>query len=393
MTLLEQRKSGTASGETMGNLLSPAAAHDGRAGNCLRASPVYSLAQLRIERMVSAMGIAPRNILISFELSNAVAEQWANFERMLRRCRRESSAEAVHDTRVHCRRLIARLVLVELALSAASLHAVLRSLKRLLKSLGELRDVQVQKLALTAELSRHPEVGGLWIELGRRERELIRSASHSVSQFKTGKLRRRLEALQAELENPAARLAAKSVLGDSIIRATQQAFDEVVQHACAVSRDDVSTVHRVRTAYKKFRYMVESLPATVGRPSEAQLSAMAEYQQGMGSIQDVEVLLGFLTGYVAHRAEASCMLEPFRQALFDRRRRLVHKFMALADTLYSFWPLQSVAPEIRQTAVSENRATELRVEANWNAPSASFLAPARVIAAAGCAATETEGLA
>jgi CHAD domain-containing protein len=376
MMPLEQRKSGTGSVRTVGNLASPAAARDGEAGNCLRASPRPSLAQLGIERMVFALGIAPRNFLISFELSDAVAEQYAKLEKMVRRCRREFSAEAVHDARVHCRRLIARLVLVEVAMSPAGLHAVLRSLKRLLKSLGDLRDVQVQKLALRAELSRHPEVGGLWIELGRREQELIRSASRFVAGFKTGKLRRRLEALQAELKNPAARLAAKSVLGDSIIRATQQAFDEVVQHARAISRDDVSTVHRVRIAYKKFRYVVESLPATVGRPSEVQLSAMAEYQQVMGSIQDVKVLLGFLAGYTALRPEVSSSLEQFRQTLLDRRSQLVHDFMALADTLHSFWPLQSVSPEIRQSAVSEDRAPGLLAKANWNESSVGFLAPA-----------------
>jgi len=376
MTPLEQLKSGTGSVGTVGKFTSPAAARDGEAGDCHRASPGSSLAQLGIERMVCALGIAPRNFLISFELSDAVAEQYAKLEKMVRRCRREFSAEAVHDARVHCRRLIARLVLVEVAISPAGLHAVLRSLKRLLKSLGELRDVQVQKLALRAELSRHPEVGGLWIELGRREQELIRSASRFVAGFKTAKLRRRLEALQAELKNPAARLAAKSVLGDSIIRATQQAFDEVVQHARAISRDDVSTVHRVRIAYKKFRYMVESLPATVGRPSEAQLSDMAEYQQVMGSIQDVKVLLGFLAGYTALRPEVSSSLEPFRQTLLDRRSRLVHDFMALADTLHSFWPLQSVPPEIHQSAVSEDRAPGLLAKANWNESSVGYLAPA-----------------
>jgi len=97
---------------------------------------------------------------------------------------------------VHCRRLIARLVLIDMAMTSTDLQAAQKPLKRLLKALGGLRDVQVQKDALSAELTRHPEVGGLWIELGRRQQELIRSASRFVSEFNMGKLRRRLEVIQ-----------------------------------------------------------------------------------------------------------------------------------------------------------------------------------------------------
>jgi CHAD domain-containing protein len=224
-------------------------------------------------------------------------------------------------------------------------------LKRLLKSLGELRDVQVQQLALAAELSRYPEVGGLWIELGRREQKLIQSAARSLDGFKLGKIRRQLEEVQAGLKNPAARLAAKAVLGESILRATQQAFEATAERACDIDADEVSTVHRVRTAYKKFRYMVEALPAALGRPSEAQAAAMAEYQQAMGAIQDVDVLLNLVADHGAQDPGVAWSLESFRKALLDRRTWLVDEFIARADALYSFWPLQSAPLGILQTAV------------------------------------------
>lgn len=298
--------------------------------------------------MVSVMGISPQNLLIGFELSDSVAGQFRRFEKEVRRCRLELSGEAVHDARVHCRRLIARLVLIDTGMTSTDLQSAKKPLKRLLKSLGGLRDVQVQKAALSTELTRHPEVGGLWIELGRREQELIRWVSRYVSEFNLGKLRRRLEVIQSELKNPAARLAAKAVLGDSIIRAAQTAFDKVVLRSRAISPDDVSTVHRVRTAYKKFRYMVESLPPTAGRPSEAQLSAMDGYQQAMGTIQDVEVLLEFLTGYIALRPEVAWSLASFKNIVLDRRARLVQDYMTISGQLHSFWPLQAIPGEFRQ---------------------------------------------
>ena len=335
----------------MSKHISPVPANYDVAANRAGILPGSSLARLGIERMVAVMGISPQNLLIGFELSDSLAGQFRKFEKAVRRCRLELSGEAVHDARVHCRRLIARLVLIDMAMTSTDLQAVQKPLKRLLKSLGALRDVQVQKGALSAELTRHPEVGGLWIELGRREQELIRSASRFVSEFDMGKLCRRLEVIQAELKNPAARLAAKAFLGDSIIRATQQAFDKVELRAHAIIPDNVSTVHRVRTAYKKFRYMVESLPPTVGSPSEAQLSAMDGHQQTMGSIQDVEVLLEFLTGYTALHPEVAWSLASFKNTLLERRTRLVHDYLALADQLHSFWPLQPVFHKIRQPTV------------------------------------------
>jgi CHAD domain-containing protein len=351
MVLIEHRKGGVASGESMGKHISPVPTLYDVAANRLSILPGSSLAQLGIERMVSVMGISPQNLLIGFELSDSVTGQFRKFEKAVRRCRLELSGEAVHDTRVHCRRLIARLVLIDMAMTSTDVQSAQKPLKQLLKSLGGLRDVQVQKRALSAELTRHPEVGGLWIELGRREQELIRSVSRFVSGFYMGKLRRRLEVIQAELKNPTARLAAKAVFGDSIIRATQQAFDKVLLRFRAISPDDVSTVHRVRTAYKKFRYMAESLPPIVGRPSGAQLSAMDGSQQAMGSIQDVEVSLEFLNSYTALRPEVAWSLASFKNALLERRNRLVHDYMALADRLHSFWPLQSVPDKICQPPV------------------------------------------
>jgi len=330
MVFLEQGKDGIASGESNGKPSSSASAQSDGSANHPGGLPSPSTVQLKIERMVSVMGVTPENLLIGFELSNSVAEQLGKFEKTVRRCRLELSREAVHDARVHGRRLIARLVLIGRAIPATNLRPTQKPLKQLLKVLGGLRDVQVQKTVLSAELARRPEVGGLWIEFGQREQELIRSSSRLLSEFKMGKLRRRLEFIQAELGNPAAHLAAKSVLGDSIIRAAQEAFDEVVLRARVISRDDVSTIHRVRVAYKRFRYMVESLPATVGRPSEAGLSAMDGYQRAMGSIQDVQVLLDFLTAYEALRPEVAWSLASFKDTLRERHSRLASDFMALA---------------------------------------------------------------
>ena len=295
-------------------------------------------------RLLPSLGIQPQDLTVAFQLADRIAQQRVKFEKQLAACQKKCSEESVHEARVQCRRLIARLCLVKAAFPSRTVDSVLRSLKRFLKKLGELRDVQVQRLALTDDLSRHPEISGLWIELGRREEELVQQAAETTRRFKIGKLHKRVRALEAELTDPAARLAAKANLSAAIVRALEEAYAEVKGRRLAIKPAVPSTVHRVRIAYKKFRYMVESLPPAIARPSSAQLTAMTDYQGAMGRIQDVEVLDRQVEEYAERFPVAASDLSRFRQVLLERRRLLIDKYLGVADSLPSFWPLRSPPP-------------------------------------------------
>jgi CHAD domain-containing protein len=303
-------------------------------------------AHLPLLRLLSELGVAPRDVLVAYQLADAVALQSARFHKLCARCRRSFSEESVHDARVHCRRLIARISLVHEAMPNSALESVIRALKRFLKPLGELRDVQVQKQALTEELTRFPEVAGLWIELGKQEKRLARAAGASIRGFAMGKLDRRLEALESELTDPCARLAAKTGLHEAVVRALEEAYRVVLQRRRQIDPALPATVHRVRIAYKKFRYMVESLPPAVGKASELQLAAMAHYQTALGNVQDVEVLGGFVSDYLHRFPKLGPGLEQFQGHLVERQDGLIGDYLNIADTLASFWPLPSPPPEL-----------------------------------------------
>ncbi len=253
-----------------------------------------------MDRLVTALGVDRVNFAIATQLASALRDQLQRFSKMLHRCQRAFSEEAVHDARVSCRRLIAQLTLVRAAMGDPGVELMLQTLKRLLKSLGDLRDVQVQKSALADGLHRHPEIAGLWIELARREDDLIRAGSERVARFKLGRLERQVRKLCAALEDPVMQLGAKSSLREAAIRALWGAFDEVLRRQRAIVASRPNTVHRVRVAYKKFRYMVDSMPPALGCVSAEQLSGMAAQQRAMGEIQDVAVGLRMLD---AHRRE------------------------------------------------------------------------------------------
>jgi CHAD domain-containing protein len=69
------------------------------------------------------------------------------------------------------------------------------------------------------------------------------------------------------------------------------------------------TVHQTRIAFKRFRYMLESLSPAITGPSRRQLRALAYYQRKMGIIQDHEVLnrrCGVSATTCGNAAPASC---------------------------------------------------------------------------------------
>jgi len=295
--------------------------------------------------LLPSLGIQPANLAVAFELAGAVLEQRVKFNKAFRRCQSDFSEQPIHNVRVHCRRLMARLALVKEALPDSSLNPVIRSVKCFLKTLGELRDVQVQKQSLTFDLAQHPEAAGLWRELGRKEGDLKRAAALRTSRFKLRKLNRRLQCLEDELTDPTARLAAKATLTTAVIQGLEGTYAEVMRRRRSIRLSVPSSLHEVRKAYKKFRYMVESLPPSVARPFPAQLSDMGNYQTALGKIHDVEVLQGLVNDYAERFPKEAANLKRFQGVLQERRHALTDEYLSKADLLFSFWPLQSAPRE------------------------------------------------
>jgi len=87
-------------------------------------------------------------------------------------------------------------------------------------------------------------------------------------------------------------------------------------------------IHRIRIAFKKFRYMVEALSGIMPGISDRQVRAMQAYQKSMGKIQDVEVLLARLEKFVKREDVTEGLLSSFRRNMLSRRASLVKRFLA-----------------------------------------------------------------
>ena len=271
-------------------------------------------------------------------LAKALDARWETYRKQLEYCQEEFTEQGVHELRVATRRLLAQFILLECVAPSASLEKGRRILKRRLAALGDLRDTQVQRLFVESKTARFPELALLHAWLRRRERRLVRSAALKVNRWKTRKLEKWISAMVGELTAHTRGSRAQSQLASAVLCATAHAFAEAVQCQRAINPADPRTIHQTRVAFKRFRYMMESLSPALTGLSKRQLRALAYYQRRMGIIQDLEVLRQCVARFIHEDSKTEPLLRPFCRHVQQRRTRAVHSFLQSADRLLRFWP-------------------------------------------------------
>jgi CHAD domain-containing protein len=128
-----------------------------------------------------------------------------------------------------------------------------------------------------------------------------------------------------------------------------QGFAEVVLRHEKMDRRDSQTIHRVRVAFKKFRYMVESLSPGFTGLGKRDLRLIANYQRRMGTLQDLEILLECVANYLRDQPAAEAALRPFCRYLKHRRQRALRCCVSRADDLFPFW-FPKCEPGLARTA-------------------------------------------
>jgi CHAD domain-containing protein len=254
-------------------------------------------------------------------LAAALDRRWQSYRKQLRLCQAKFSEEAVHELRVATRRLLAQFTLLSCVTPSAALEKARRVLKRRLAALGDLRDAQVQRLFIEQKAASFPELVLLHAWLQRRERRLTKSAAEKVNRFKTRKLERWIAAMSGDLTANAGRSRAQRQLASAVLRAAA-----------------LRTIHQTRVAFKRFRYILESLSPGITGLSKRQLRALAYYQRKMGIIQDLEVIQACVARYVRVDNRRKALLQRFSRHLAQRRARALRSFLKSADHLFEFWP-------------------------------------------------------
>jgi CHAD domain-containing protein len=263
-------------------------------------------------------------------LLEALDQRWKNYRDELKRCRNEFSNEAVHDLRASARRMLAFIQLLNTVSPQPRLQKLNRAFKEQLDEFDELRDTQVILAEVSETLQELPQLHEFHVYLQEVEKSLLKTLRKKlkvIDLFEVSKrIRRVQESLKAESESYQAAPVLQAV--DDAFLATKQRQDWINPAAAA-------TIHRVRIAFKAFRYMVEIVhPLLDGFPLE-NLEQMHEYQSRMGEIQDIEVIMQALAE-APIRLSASD-LEPVRRHYEGCHAEAISAYLDVKDELDTFW--------------------------------------------------------
>lgn len=263
-------------------------------------------------------------------LLQALETRWEAYQAKLQNCREGFTEEAVHDLRVATRRILALIRLLNSISPQPHLKKMARAFKGQLDEFDELRDTQVILDGLPRILPELPQLEQFEERLRVREQEMLWRLHNELEQWDNSKLAAWVGKTHASVASDT------SVdLRFLILDAVDDAFLVTRQRLGWVDLSRSATIHRVRVAFKAFRYMVEIVhPILRGFPSGA-LKQMNEYQTLMGNIQDAEVFAQTVADFAMDASFPDG--EVILRYCEKRHSETLSVFVQSMDRLHAFW--------------------------------------------------------
>ena len=262
-------------------------------------------------------------------LLEALEARWKTYRAELKLCRDEFSEEAVHDLRVAARRMLALLRLLNSIAPRPRLKKLTHVFKSQLDDFDDLRDTQVILAELSEMAQELPQLRDFQKTLQASEVRILRSLRKHLKKLEITETARRIHKTRDAIASQEGGLAGQ------VLQAVDDSFQRVCQRHSVVDAARPATIHRVRVAFKSFRYMVEIVhPFLPDFPSDT-LKRMNGYQTRMGEIQDAEVFAQTLADF-SERASLSDP-EPVRRYIEQRHADALSAYLAERDELGTFW--------------------------------------------------------
>lgn len=293
----------------------------------------------KVQGLTVATGISPHPLAESFE------SRWKRYEKELKRAQKSFSEESVHDVRVTSRRLLAALDVIETWVQLKRIRSAKKELKRVLKIFSPVRDVHVEQILLRNFPLSAPAVRLLLDFLKEQERKRIQKARKRIKSVNAGATRRMRKTIRKW--SGTVTFAGVPDLNGNLSalarRALTSGFQTVDRLCRAVDRRNMETLHLMRVAFKKYRYMAEFLQPVLPKLTDGTMQQMHDYQTLLGDIHDLEVVIkttrkfaGKLRRTAPRRMRLGSTLRDLRQ----RKRQLIAEFVRQKDQLNEFWPFE-----------------------------------------------------
>ena len=222
-------------------------------------------------------------------LEESVRTRATRFREQLKRASADpTSDEAVHDLRVAIRRLLAWIAVREALLGPdIRLRESRSSLKQLMTPLGKLRDAHVKRDWIRKIVPEGDEPSYLYaLQVAS---DVLRWESRVRTRLGARTTRRLRVPLPGGAGGLGCRLEA-SILAPDLLGKLMR---EVSRHRdAALDPAHPEALHRMRLAFKKYRYVAEVLLPLFPKATEETSKRLHAFQTLLGTIHDFDVILG-----------------------------------------------------------------------------------------------------
>ena len=231
---------------------------------------------------------------------NALIENYNLLVSKYQKIERDTREKTIHDKRVILRRIFPMLSVFKLSSSD------LKHGEKSFKQFGKLRDTQVL-IAKLQSIDQTPELIEYVAFLKKRELKL---------QKNTGQFCKKNRLIFPSIPKKT------KVETSKITSNTDKLLNKLIGKLALRCVGDVNQIHKIRIAFKKYRYGVETLSIveTIGKTN---LEKLKTIQDNLGEIHDLSLLIdGLKTFYCRNKLYSDGVIESFEAA----QKGLIEKF-------------------------------------------------------------------
>jgi CHAD domain-containing protein len=258
-------------------------------------------------------------------LLQAFRKRWKRFDKELNSSQKKISEDGVHDLRVAIRRYEAVLDVYQAFRGRIRIHEGLAELNFLLEPLGELRNAQVQRgmvesLLGEVKFSTFQFHRYLSRRVEKRLNQLVKRMGTFEPRVNTVIYEKVIADLSESVSGPVRTRATVPVENKISKKVLKKFLDATALFQAPIENNlDLVSLHKMRLAYKKFRYATEVLQDPLGTVGEELFEQMHQYQDQLGKIHDLDLLIQqtqkFIDTHSLFRKQGNQIREFFQKQL------------------------------------------------------------------------------
>jgi CHAD domain-containing protein len=284
-------------------------------------------------------------------LLSSFDDSWKNFSAAWKKARARSSEKSIHDLRVSTRRMIATLELARALSRQREIADLQRKFKKVLKSMGPLRDTQVLLESLT-NLRQGALISEFKKALERRERRKIESVRLDLKRGAKQRLSKNIKDVRSEFSrlHDARGKAEIERSVERVLTLRRNDFLKAERKFQKLQPLNEDLLHEMRIALKKLRYVVEAAQPVLGESAKRQARDMHDFQQLIGESRDMEMLRAALEKWGDKNGKKIAII-PALDRLQEKRAALLKKIVESSSEFEERLKAETVKPAAERTHI------------------------------------------